>query len=71
LVLLFFQRAERLTTSKTMHETVYTIYTVDLATNIPIYQCETIDEDQAESEVDRLNDNMARAGVTCTAYYTP
>ena len=54
-----------------MHETVYTIYTVDLATNIPIYQCETIDEDQAESEVDRLNDNMARAGVTCTAYYTP
>jgi hypothetical protein len=69
--LFFFQRAERSTTSKTMRETVYTIYTVDLDTNVPIYQCETIDEDQAQSEVDRLNDNMARAGVTCTAYYTP
>lgn len=69
--LLFFHRAERLTTSKTMRETVYTIYTVDLATNVPVYQCETIHQDQAESEVDRLNDNMARAGVTCTAYYTP
>ena len=54
-----------------MSETVYTIYTVDLATNVPIYQCETIHQDQAESEVDRLNDNMARAGLTCTAYYTP
>jgi hypothetical protein len=71
LVLLSFQRAERLTTSKTMRETVYTIYTVDLATNTPVYQCETIHQDQAESEVDRLNDNMSRAGVTCTAYYTP
>jgi hypothetical protein len=68
---LFFHRAERLTTTKTMSETVYTIYTVDLATNVPIYQCETIHQDQAESEVDRLNDNMARAGLTCTAYYTP
>lgn len=54
-----------------MRETVYTIYTVDLATNTPVYQCETIHEAQAESEVDRLNDNMSRAGVTCTAYYTP
>jgi hypothetical protein len=54
-----------------MRKTIYTIYTVDLATNTPVYQCETIDEDQAESEVDRLNGNMARAGVTCTAYYTP
>ena len=71
MVLLFFHRAERLTTTKTMSETVYTIYTVDLATNVPIYQCETIHQDQAESEVDRLNDNMARAGLTCTAYYTP
>ena len=54
-----------------MRDTVYTIYTVDLATNVPVYQCETIHQGQAESEVDRLNDNMARAGLTCTAYYTP
>ena len=69
--LLFFHRAEKSTTNQTMRETIYTVYTVDLATNVPVYQCETIDEDQAQSEVDRLNDNMARAGVTCTAYYTP
>jgi hypothetical protein len=37
----------------------------------PVYQCETIYEDQAESEVERINSNMARAGVPCTAYYTP
>lgn len=56
---------------KAMHETIHTIYVIDPATNAPVYQCETIWEDQAISEVDRINDNMARAGVPCTAYYTP
>ena len=54
-----------------MHETIYIIYVIDTATGAPVYQCETIYEDQAISEVDRINDNMARAGVPCTAYYAP
>jgi hypothetical protein len=57
--------------TKAMHETIYTVYVIDSATDAPVYQCETIYEDQAISEVDRINDNMARAGVPCTAYYTP
>jgi hypothetical protein len=60
-----------LSQTKAMHETIYTVYVIDSATDAPVYQCETIYEDQAISEVDRINDNMARAGVPCTAYYTP
>lgn len=54
-----------------MHETICTIYVIDPATGAPVYQCETIHQELAENEVDRINDNMARAGVPCTAYYTP
>jgi C4-type Zn-finger protein len=54
-----------------MHETIFTIYTTDPDTGSSVYQCETTDENLAQDEVDRLNDNMSRAGVPCTAYYTP
>lgn len=54
-----------------MPATIYTIYVIDPATGNPVYQCETTDEHCAEVEVDRINSNMARAGVPCTAYYTP
>lgn len=54
-----------------MHDTVFTIYTINPDTGASIYQCETTDEELAEAEVDRLNSNMARAGLPCTAYYTP
>ena len=54
-----------------MHETIFTIYITDLDTGIPVYQCETTDEELAQDEVDRINSGMALAGGPCTAYYTP
>ena len=54
-----------------MHETVFIVYVTDLETGTPIYQCETTDEDLAQEEVDRINGNIASAGLVCTAYYTP
>jgi len=51
--------------------TIYTIYTTDPDTGASVYQCETSSEELAEQEVDRINDNMARAGVPCTAYCIP
>ena len=57
--------------TKAMHETIFTIYTIDPEAGIPVYQCETTREDLAEDEVDRINGNMALVGGPCTAYYTP
>jgi hypothetical protein len=54
-----------------MSSTIYTIYTRDPETGEPVYQCETPDEDCAADETDRINGNMARAGVPCTAFYLP
>jgi hypothetical protein len=54
-----------------MHETIFTIYTTDPDTGIPVYQCETTNEELAQNEVDRINDYMGLAGRPCTAYYTP
>jgi hypothetical protein len=57
--------------NKAMHETIFTIYTTDLDTGIPVYQCETTNEELAQDEVDRINGSMGLAGRPCTAYYTP
>ena len=54
-----------------MHQTIFTIYVTDLETNVPVYQCETTNEELAQDEVDRINGYMALAGRPCAAYYTP